>query len=48
MSTDNAVPVGTDPQESGEPDSDGEEGSTICPDCGEDLPHHNCPEAHEE
>ena len=33
MSTDNEVPVGSDPQEDGE-------NVTICADCGEDLPWH--------
>jgi hypothetical protein len=44
MSIDIEVPLGTDPQEDGE----AEEDFTICPHCGEDLPHHTCPEGHEE
>jgi hypothetical protein len=40
MSTDIDVPVGTDPQDVD--DADVEQDSTICPGCGEDLPHHIC------
>jgi len=35
MPTTNDLSLGTDPQE---PEQD----FSICPDCGEDLPHHTC------
>jgi hypothetical protein len=40
MSTHNEVPLGTDPQDGD--DADAEADFTICPTCGEDLPHHLC------
>jgi ribosomal protein L32 len=39
MSTSIDVPVGSDPQED---EDEAEQDFTICPTCGEDLPHHLC------
>jgi hypothetical protein len=40
MFTPDEIPVGSDPQDA--------EDFTICPHCGEDLPHHMCPESFDE